>query len=80
MFNWFSVPPTPPQPMSFMETMLIELAVVLKPIAPNCPGLIEYKGRCWNARCASSVTLTEKAQVLVIGDYGEYLLVAPFVK
>lgn len=78
MFNWFSAPATPPQPSNVVKVMLIELAVVLKPIKPNCQGLIEYQGRCWNARCASSMTLIEEAQVIVIGDYGEYLLVAPF--
>lgn len=78
MFNWLFSPPAPSQPSHVVKVMLIELAVVLKPIAPNCQGLIEYQGRCWNARCASSRTLTEKAQVIVIGDYGEYLLVAPF--
>ncbi|NJN73404.1 MAG: hypothetical protein HC799_11645 [Limnothrix sp. RL_2_0] len=78
MFN-SSFPPTLSQPVSSTEaTLIIDLAIVLKPIKPYSQGLIRYKGRCWNARCTSLVTLTENTQVQVIGDYGDYLLVYPF--
>ncbi|MGB2924020.1 MAG: hypothetical protein WBB82_01855 [Limnothrix sp.] len=78
MFHLFSFQTAISPPLDPVEEVIIELAVVLQPIKPNYSGLIEYEGRCWNARCALPITLIENTPVQVVGDYGIFLLVIPF--